>query len=280
MMAMVLMASGATPSAGPSASARACPSPPAVAPTDPGAPASPTTDQPDLTVFAAASLGDAFEDLALPWADVHPGSDLVLSLDASSTLRVQVEQGAPADVFAAADAADARAISDACLAGSPVTPFAGNTLVVVVPAGNPAGVVSPADLARPGLRFVAAGPDVPISGYAAMVLDQLSRLDGYPAAFADAVAANVVSEEDNVRAVLAKIELGEGDAAIVYATDAARAPGVEIVPLPAQANIVATYAAVTVWGSADPALASDFLAFLTGPVGQGVLRARGFLPVP
>jgi molybdate transport system substrate-binding protein len=251
----------------------------AIASDVPASPA-PAVEEPDLTVFAAASLTQAFGDLAAPWSADHPGSELVLSLDSSSALRAQIEQGAPADVFASADTKNPQALADACLAGGPVTPFAGNTLVIVVPAGNLGGVTSPADLARPGLRVVAAGPDVPITKYATQVIANLAALTGYPADFATAVAANVVSEEDNVKAVLAKIELGEGDAAIVYVTDAASSRLVATIPIPDEANVPVTYAAVIVRASSHLDLAARFVALLTGQTGQEILSSHGFLPAP
>jgi molybdate transport system substrate-binding protein len=236
-------------------------------------------DQPDLTVFAAASLSNAFEDLVPLWKAAHPGSDLALAFDASSALRAQVEEGAPADVLASADTRNAQALVDACLAPGPITPFAGNSLVVIVPTGNPAGIGAATDLARPGVRVVAAGPDVPITRYTSAVIEYLAAGTDDPAAFIAAVTANTVSEEDNVRAVLAKVELGEGDAAIVYATDAASTDAVETVPIPTEADVPATYAAVAVADAAQPALAAEFLAFLVAPEAQAVLEARGFLPV-
>lgn len=258
-----------TPSCAPMASSAPLPS---AAPADPLAVG-------DLTVFAAASLARPFGEFQAPWEAAHPGSELVFSFDASSALRTQVEQGAPADVFASADTRNPQALVDECLA-TDLTAFAGNHLVVVVPTGNPAGITSPADLATPGLKVVAAGPDVPIARYATQLIDTLAALPGYPADFAAAVAANVVSQEDNVKAVLAKIELGEGDAAIVYVTDAVSSTAVETVAIPDEANVVATYAAAAVTDAADPALASDFLAFLSGSEAQAVLAGYGFLPAP
>jgi len=279
LLAVVAPVAAQSPSPAVSA-APTCAPVPSTAPlpaTSPGASAIPATD---LTVFAAASLTKPFGDLEAPWETAHPGSHLVFSFDASSALRAQVEQGAPADILASADTKHPQALIDECLAAGPVTPFAQNQLVIVVPAGNPAGITSPADLAKPGVKVVAAGPDVPITKYAAQLIDNLSTVAGYPADFAAAVAANTVSQEDNVKAVLAKIELGEGDAAIVYVTDARSSTAVETVAIPDEANVLATYAAVGINDAKDPALATDFLAFLTGTEAQAVLAGYGFLPAP
>jgi molybdate transport system substrate-binding protein len=231
-----------------------------------------------VTVFAAASLTDAFEGLRAPWSAAHPGSELIMAFDSSSALRALIEQGAPADVFAAADTEHPGALIDGCLARGPVTAFAHNTLVVVVPSDDPASIASPADLARPGVRIVAAGPRVPITRYVAGTLSRLAEQPGYPPGFAAAVAANVVSEEDNVRAVLARVELGEADAAIVYATDAAASDAVATIEIPAEANARATYGAVTLVASPRLALAETFLDFLIGAQAQAVLARHGFLP--
>ena len=241
--------------------------------------ADPAAEPADLTVLAAASLTDAFEEIAGLWAAAYPGSELVLSFDASSALRTQIEEGAAADAFASADERNAQTLVDECLAPGPITPFAHNELVIVVPDGNPAGIETPADLAKDGVRVVAALPEVPITKYTTEVLANLAGLEGYPDGFAEAVTANTVSEEENVRAVLAKIELGEGDAALVYVTDALSSEGVDTVAIPDAANVLVTYAAVTVGASSQPALAADFLEFLVGPEAQAVLASDGFVPV-
>jgi molybdate transport system substrate-binding protein len=281
-----LAQSQAPAEAAPSGSPASAEAPPPGSPTPSCAPGQATassapagaTDGSDVTVFAASSLTDAFEALQEPWAGSHPGSDLILSLDSSSILRAQIEEGAPADVFVSADLANAQVLVDGCLARAPLTVFAGNSLTIVVPAGDPAGIGSPAGLARPGVRYVAAGPQVPITRYARQAIDRLSELDGYPSDFAAAVAANTISEEDNVRAVLAKIELGEGDSAIVYATDAASSDDVVAIPLPQEADVPATYAAVAVTEGPEPAMGAAFLEFLLAPEAQAILERFGFLP--
>ncbi len=236
----------------------------------------------ELTVFAAASLREAFGAVKVSYEAANPGVGLVLSFDGSSALRAQVEQGAPVDVFASADSRNPAILADAGLTSGEPQAFAGNRLAIVVPAANPAAITTAVDLARPGVRLVGAGPEVPISGYAAEMLANLARLPGYPAGYVAAVAANVVSREDNVKAVLAKVQLGEGDAGVVYATDAVAAGNaVRSIPVPDEANVVATYAAVVPRDAPHPGAASSFLAWLRGPDGMAVLARFGFVaPAP
>jgi molybdate transport system substrate-binding protein len=234
-------------------------------------------DRVELTVFAAASLRDAFGAVKSSYEASHPGVAVTFSFDGSGTLRTQLEQGASADVFASADEVNPRMLVDAGLADGRPVPFAGNRLALVVPAGNPAGITSPFDLARPGVRLVGAGPTVPITEYAAQVVAILAGLPGASRDFAAAVEANAVSREDNVRAVLAKVELGEGDAAIVYATDATAAgDAVELIPLPDEAIVPVTYAAVVLRDAPHREAAARFLAWLAGAEGQAVLARFGF----
>jgi len=149
---------------------------------------------------------------------------------------------------------------------------------VIVPTDNPADIKTPADLAAAGVKVVAAGDEVPITTYATQLADNLANEPGYPADFADAYDRNIVSREDNVKAVVAKLELGEGDAAIVYLTDAKISTKVASVDVPDAANVLATYAGVVVGSSHDPAASSAFLTWLAGPDGQAVLSGFGFLP--
>ena len=231
------------------------------------------TDSSGLTVYAAASLRDSFEELATAYAS-ETGVELTLSFDASSTLRTQIEQGAPADVFASADTANAQALVDAGMAhGDPVT-FARNRLAIVVPLdGN--GIDDWQALASPGVRIVAAGGAVPITRYAHQLVENLARLPDAPPSFAESYGANVISEEDNVRAVLAKIELGEGDAGIVYETDARSSADVATLPLPDAANVSTDDVAVAV-SSSDAA--DRFVDWLTEDAAQRILAAHGFRP--
>ena len=260
------------------ATARPTPTPTAVAAT-PTAPPASSPASGSLTIYAASSLTAAFTEMKTAYQTANPGVTLTLSFGASSTLETQIEQGAPADVFASADTSNPQKLVDKGLAAGSITKFAGNLLTVIVPPANPAGVQTPADLATSGLKFVAAGDTVPITKYADMLLANLAKQPGYPSGFVAAVTANIVSKEDNVAAVVSKIELGEGDAAIVYVTDANTAGAkVTTITVPPAANVPATYGAVAVKASANSAAAAAFITWLAGPDGQAILATYGFLP--
>lgn len=231
-----------------------------------------------LTVFGAASLRDALTAATTAYAKGAPGVTLVISTDSSATLRAQIEQGAPADVFLSADTTNPQALADAGLTDGGPVPFARNTLAIIVPAANPAGITTAADLGRVGVKVVAAGDEVPITRYATQIVDGLVTLDGYPADFARRYAANVVTKEDNVKAIVTKIALGEGDAAIVYVTDASAQPKVTTIPIPAEADVSAIYAGVIVKASGQTVAGHAFLDWLAGPDGQAVLAGFGFGP--
>ena len=265
-------ASGATPapSAPPSASVSAAPSAAAGSPVAPGG----------LTIYAAASLKGALDKAKTAWEVAYPGSKLTISTDASSALETQIEQGAPADVFLSADTTNPKKLVDTGLAAGAAVTFAGNKLTIIVPTANPAGIRTPADLARQGVKVIAAGDAVPITKYATQLVANLAKEAGYPADFAGAYAANIASKEDNVKAVVAKVELGEGDAGIVYVTDARASTKVTTIEVPDPANVPATFAGVVVRASASPASAQAFLAWFAGPNGQAILASFGFLPPP
>lgn len=232
----------------------------------------------EITVYAAASLKRAVEAARAAYEIATPGVTLTIATDSSATLRAQIEQGAPADLFLSADGSNPKKLVSAGLADGAAVDFAGNTLVVIVPTANPAGIATPADLADHGVKIVAAGAAVPIAKYATQVIKNLAGQPGYPAGFVAAYDANVVSQEDNVTAVVAKIELGEGDAAVVYATDAKAPTKVTTIDIPAVANVQATYAGVVVRASERREAARAFLAWLAGHDGGAVLARFGFLP--
>lgn len=232
----------------------------------------------DLTVFAAASLGGALERVKGVYEEANPGLNLTISTDSSAALATRIEQGAPADVFLSADTANPERLADGGFAdGAPVV-FAGNRLTIITPADNPAALADAFDLAREDVRVIAAGAQVPIQRYALEAVARLADQPGAPARFVEAYTANIVSREDNVSAVRTKIELGEGDAAIVYVTDAAASDRVATIDLPDAANVRARYAGVVVGGARNLEAARAFLAWLAGPAGRAVLAESGFQP--
>lgn len=254
--------------------------PPVITEAPPTAPPTLIGERVELVVFGAASLRDALAAAKSVYEMDHPTITLTVAADSSAALRTQIEQGAAADVFLSADSVNAQRLVEAGFADGEPVAFAQNALALVVPSSNPAGIQAPADLADPGVKIIAAGEDVPITLYAQEVVRKLAGLAGYPAGFAVAYGANVVSREDNVRAVLAKLELAEGDAGFVYVTDAVSSTQVQVVPLPAGTNVAATYAGVVVGDSTQPAEARQFLEWIAGPDGQAVLARFGFGPPP
>ena len=235
-----------------------------------GAAAAPETETAALTIFAAASLKNALAEVKTAYEAANPGTILTDSTDSSSALETQIEQGAPADVFLSADTTNPQKLVDAGLAAGEPVNFAGNKLVIIVPADNPAGIATPADLAKDGVKVIAAGDEVPITKYATQLVENLGIAEQY--------VANVATKEDSVSGIVSKIELGEGDAGIVYVTDATAAENVTTVAIPDGSNVPATYSGVVVGTSQNQEAATAFLAWLAGPDGQAVLSTFGFLP--
>ncbi len=231
-----------------------------------------------LTVYAAASLKAVLGRVQTAYQAANPGVTLTLSTDSSSALETKIEQGAPADVFLSADTGNPQKLADKGLAAGAVTKFAGNLLTVIVPTSNPAGIRTPADLAKSGVKVIAGGDGVPIQKYATQLVANLAEVPGYGADFAAGYAANIASREDNVGAVVAKVGLGEGDAGIVYVTDAKTSDKVTAIAIPDGSNVPATYGGVVVKTSTNAAAATAFLAWLTGTDGQAILASFGFLP--
>jgi molybdate transport system substrate-binding protein len=233
-----------------------------------------------VTVFGASSLAKPLEELKTDFSGSYGVATIfTISTGSSTALRTQIEEGAQADVFLSADMSNPAALLDAGLVDGSIVAFATNHLTIVVPKGNPAGISSPADLGRPGVRVIAAGPEVPIAKYAVQVVAKLAALQGYPADFMAAYESNVVSREENVGAVVAKIALGEGDAALVYVTDG-KGADVETIELPADADVTSTYGGVVLRSARGPKAAHAFLEWVRGPNGQRVLANFGFSPAP
>ncbi len=231
-----------------------------------------------LTVFAAASLKEAFTTIGARFDAAH-GSTTRFNFGGSDTLATQLAQGAPADVFASANQTQMKVVqAKGLIAGMPTT-FARNRLVVIVPRGNPGHIYNLADLGNPGVRLVLAAPSVPVGKYASAAFAVMARDAAFGPAFLARIARNTVSNETDVKAVAAKVVLGEADAGVVYVTDVtpAVAPKVAQIAVPGAYNQVATYPIAVTKGSGNASLARAFVADVLSPAGQGVLRARGFL---
>ena len=219
----------------------------------------------DITVFAAASLTDAFAQAGDRFAKTNTRVHFVFNFGSSSTLATQITNGAPADVYASADEANMEKIVDANLTDGRAQLFASNRLEIAVAAGNPKRIGGLADLARPDVVLVLAAPTVPAGKYA---LDALGKAG---------VTAKPVSQEVDVRSVLNKVSLGEADAGIVYVTDVrsagARVTGVDI---PEQHQVVARYPIAVIKDSKSAPLARGFVDYILSPAGQNVLAGFGF----
>jgi molybdate transport system substrate-binding protein len=224
-----------------------------------------TSSDGEIVVFAAASLTGAFTEIGQAFTASTPATTVTFNFGSSSDLVTQISEGAPADVYAAADQANMTKLADAGgTAGSPQV-FATNDLQIVVEPGNPLGIEGVGDLARPGLIYVTCAPEVPIGGYAVQVLE------------AAGVAVAPASIEENVKGIVTKVTTGEADAGIVYRTDViaagADATGVDI---PANFNVEATYPIVPVADTEEPDAAAAFVEFVLGEQGQQILGTYGF----
>ena len=228
-----------------------------------------------LHVFAAASLTDAFTELGEEFEAANPGVSVAFNFAGSQALRTQIEEGAPADVFASANQIEMDLlVTGAHVAQGAPQIFLNNKLVVLLPEGNPAILQRLEDLANPGLKLVFAAEEVPVGEYTRQALEQMNGQFGRD--FKDKVLANVVSNEDNVRQVVAKIQLGEADAGIVYTSDAAAAPELPTMEIPAELNVIAEYPIAALTRSASPDLANAFIAYVLSEHGQAMLQKWGF----
>ena len=232
-----------------------------------------------LTIFAAASLTEAFSAIGKLFEARNPGVTVAFNLAGSQQLAQQLAQGAPADVFASAnDAQMNAAIKSGRIADGSQRTFAHNRLVVIAArnAARPIAVLQ--DLARPGLKIALAAKEVPVGQYALDFMDKASADAAFGSAFKANVLQNVVSYEENVRAVLAKVALGEADAGIVYTTDVVgnNAPQVVRVDIPNRLNTIASYPIASIADSANPQTAQAFVTLVLSPDGQAVLGKYGF----
>lgn len=240
------------------------------------------TETTTLTVFAAASLTEAFTKIGQKVSAATPGVEVTFNFGGSQQLAQQIGQGAPADLFAAANAKQmAVAIESGRIVSDTVQIFVYNRLVVVTPIDNPAGILTLADLAQPDLQIVLAAKEVPVGQYAIDFLVKADADGGLGVGYSDAVLANVVSYEENVRAVLAKVTLGEADAGIVYNSDVTQgvADQVQRIEIPDKLNTLAAYPIAPLNDSPHAKAAQAFIAYLLSPEGQQILTETGFMPL-
>ena len=222
-------------------------------------------DTTTLTVYAASSLTATFEQIGQEFEAEHDGVDVKLSFGGSADLVTQIQEGAPADVFASADTATMDKLTADGLGSGDPQDFATNTLEIAVPPGNPAGVTSLQDLAKPGTDLVVCAPEVPCGAAALAVAKNAG------------VTLSPVSEEQSVTDVLAKVASGEADAGLVYVTDVLGAgDDVEGIDLPEASSVVNTYPIVGVEGSEHADLAREFVELVVGETGRAILGDAGF----
>jgi molybdate transport system substrate-binding protein len=217
-----------------------------------------------VTVLAASSLTEVFEQIAAAFEAEHDGVEVELGFDGSSTLATQILEGAPADLFASADATNLTKVADAGLAAGEPVVIATNALQIVVPDGNPGAITGLVDLVAGGLRVALCAPEVPCGRYAA---------EAFAKAGLDVPAA---SQEENAKGVLTKVALGEADAGVVYVTDVLAATGVDGVDVDPAAQVPASYPATVLSDAGNPDVAAAFLAFLSDGAARAILEAAGF----
>jgi len=219
-----------------------------------------------VNVFAAASLTAAFQAMNPAFEKAHPDVRVQLNFAGSPTLVQQIQQGAPADVFASADEANMQKLVDSKEVAGAAQLFARNKLQIVVPAGNPKQIAGLADLAKPGLAIALCGPTVPCGRYAAEAFGKAG------------VAVPAASQEVDVKAVLSKVAMGEADVGIVYVTDVRAAAGkVEGVDIPESSNVTARYPIALMKNAPNAVAAAAFIEFVLSPEGQQLLASFGFL---
>lgn len=232
----------------------------------------------ELIVFAAASLTDAFNEINTAFEAQNPGITVLANYGGSSGLATQLLEGAPADVFASANTRQMQNVMDGGIVVADSATFATNRLVLITPADNPAGLETLLDLAQPGIKLVLATPGVPVRDYTGQMLDLLSADPAYPIDFADAVYANLVSEEENVRQVVAKVALGEADAGVVYTSDVTPdiADDVQQITVPDAVNVVAAYPIAPLAATPHLEAAQRYVDFVLSGEGQAILIRWGF----
>jgi molybdate transport system substrate-binding protein len=250
----------------------------AIALTGCGTSASSSSGSTTLTVLAAASLTKVFPQIGAQFTKAHPGVTFSFSFGGTDQLAAQIQQGAPADVFAGASTKYGDQLAD----GDQIDPyrvFCTNQLVLITPASNPAGITSLEDLATKPAKLIIGSDTVPVGTYTRTVLTNLDS--AYGVGYSDSVLAKVVSNEDSVTAIVTKVQSGEADAGFVYITDALGAGSqVNTIPLPSDAQAVAKYPIAVVTASKGKTVAEQFVDFVLTAPAQDLLKQAGFGPPP
>ncbi|QBD80500.1 molybdate ABC transporter substrate-binding protein [Ktedonosporobacter rubrisoli] len=231
-----------------------------------------------LNVFAAASLTESFGEIAQQYKTAHPNVEIKYNFNGSQILEQQIANGANADVFASADTTNMQKASTAGVVDTPQV-FVRNKLVVIVPANNPGNITGLKDLAHKGLKIDMEAPAVPAGKYSLQVLDKLGKSADYGPDYEKAVKGNFVSQEENVKAVVQKVQLGEADAGFVYRTDvtSAVANKVKIIDIPDTFNVIAEYPLAVTKHTQHAEAAQAFVQYLLSPQGQTILTKYGFI---
>ncbi len=230
-------------------------------------------DSQTITIFAASSLTDAFSELATAYEAENPEIDVLLNFAGSSQLAAQLQEGIVGDIFASANPAQmAAVIKTGRISADSVQTFATNWLTLIVPSDNPANLTTFEELAKPNVQLILAARGVPVRVYTDEMVARVSS-----ETFSPNFYNNLVSEEDNVRVVVAKIALGEADAGIVYVSDVTAdiASRVQAIAIPAEQNVLATYPIAPLTDANNPALAQQFIDFVLSEKGQAILARWG-----
>jgi len=280
LLAVTLLLSACGPAA------TATPAPMAVPPTETPVPPTDTPVPPTakpasrtLTVFAAASLTGSFGEIGKAFEAANPGVTVMFNFAGTQALATQLAQGAKADVFASANHTYMDNMVTANLVASGYKDFVTNVLEVILPANNPADLQTLQDLAKPGLKLVLEDKSVPAGAYSLTILDNLSKDAIYGLDFKTKVLSNVVSNETDVKQVVAKVQLGEADAGIVYITDAIAAPTLKTIVIPGNFNVIAKYPIAALTNAPQPELAAAFVTYVLSPDGQATMKKWGFTSV-
>jgi molybdate transport system substrate-binding protein len=232
-----------------------------------------------LTIFAAASLTEAMSEIGKEFESTYPGIEVAINFAGSQQLAQQLSQGASADIYASADKQQMEnVIQSGRVTSDSARAFIHNRLAVVLPGSNPGNIQDIKDLAKPGLQLLLADEAVPVGRYSQEMLDRASEQSGYGIEFKEGVLGNVVSYEENVRAVLTKIILGEADAGIVYVSDVIGTSEADIylIEIPEQFNVTASYYIAPISDSSNLNRGKDFIHLLLSPKGQEILERYGF----